>query len=589
MKIYRLSLVVACLASMATVFSSCDNEYDLSKDIDSNINVGKNFILPVGETVKIPLSRIIKAGNDLTVNSSGVYELKVNDSFNSSIQRVEPFEISGLQPQFSNFTYSGLPQNNLDQEVSLDDLNITTSATYTISETKTELPSEIEALYLAEFNNEDGVNSTIQISIESKDNGISEMTLNNVSVKFPEIITLKNGQHEVTIEKIVLNKENDYSQDITINIANIAIPSDNTIQKKYITEENGKRYFCLDESISFNTGSTIVVINPSKVQNTELNIQFGYSIENTKITRVNGILAPNVSINESLEITDLPDFIKDKSSTFTPEEMNFSLSINNPVDMPIETTVSITAWDNDKNVAIGDPIFIELKGDNAIKPSNNTHYFIANKECLNKVDTITYIVNEDLVKLLATIPDSYKITTDIIKANGTNAGNGFKLGEDNLTLEGKYNVEVPFSFKNLEINYTDFVDELKEDLEDVADLTNKIILNVDAESTIPTELVASVKLYDSFGKELKQIKVTGTSENTLTIKAHDPKNGNATVTPITLTIEELEGSTQLEDLEKLEYTIKAKNSKENIQLKSDQYLILKNGVAKIPNGITTEL
>lgn len=589
MKIYRLSLVVACLASMVAVFSSCDNEYDLSKDIDSNINVGKNFILPVGETVKIPLSRIIKEGNDLTVNSSGVYELKVNDSINSSIQRVEPFEISGLQPQFSNFSYSGLPQYNLDQEVALDDLNIETSATYTISETKTELPSEIEALYLAEFNNEEGVNSKIQISIESKDNGISEMTLNNVSVKFPEIITLKNGQHEVTIEKIVLNKENDYSQDITINIANIAIPSDNTIQKKYITEENGKRYFSLDESISFNTGSTKVVINPSKVQNTELNIQFGYSIENTKITRVNGILAPNVSINTSLGINDLPDFIKDKSSTFTPEEMNFSLSINNPVDMPIETTVSITAWDNDKNATIGDPIYIELKGDNAIKPSNKTYYLITNKECLNKVDTITYIVNEDLVKLLATIPDSYKITTDAIKANGTNAGNGFKLGEDNLTLQVNYDVQIPFSFKNLEINYTDFVDELKEDLEDVADLTNKIILNVDAESTIPTELVASVKLYDSFGKELKQIKVTGTSENTLTIKAHDPKNGNATVTPITLTIEELEGSTQLEDLEKLEYTIKAKNSKENIQLKSDQYLILKNGVAKIPNGITTEL
>lgn len=589
MKIYRLSLVVACLASMVAVFSSCDNEYDLSKDIDSNINVGKNFILPVGETVKIPLSRIIKEGNDLTVNSSGVYELKVNDSINSSIQRVEPFEISGLQPQFSNFSYSGLPQYNLDQEVALNDLNIETSATYTISETKTELPSEIEALYLAEFNNEEGVNSKIQISIESKDNGISEMTLNNVSVKFPEIITLKNGQHEVTIEKIVLNKENDYSQDITINIANIAIPSDNTIQKKYITEENGKRYFSLDESISFNTGSTKVVINPSKVQNTELNIQFGYSIENTKITRVNGILAPNVSINTSLGINDLPDFIKDKSSTFTPEEMNFSLSINNPVDMPIETTVSITAWDNDKNATIGDPIYIELKGDNAIKPSNKTYYLITNKECLNKVDTITYIVNEDLVKLLATIPDSYKITTDAIKANGTNAGNGFKLGEDDLTLQVNYDVQIPFSFKNLEINYTDFVDELKEDLEDVADLTNKIILNVDAESTIPTELVASVKLYDSFGKELKQIKVTGTSENTLTIKAHDPKNGNATVTPITLTIEELEGSTQLEDLEKLEYTIKAKNSKENIQLKSDQYLILKNGVAKIPNGITTEL
>ena len=48
-------------------------------------------------------------------------------------------------------------------------------------------------------------------------------------------------------------------------------------------------------------------------------------------------------------------------------------------------------------------------------------------------------------------------------------------------------------------------------------------------------------------------------------------------------------SDDLERLEKIVYTINAANKVENISLSNKQYLLIKNIVAKIPNGITTEL
>lgn len=580
--------IVACFACAVTVLSSCNNEYDLSKDINTNVNVGKNFILPVGQTVQIPLSRIIKESDDLTTNASGIYELGADGSFNSHITDVATFNINGMQPEFIDFTFDDLPQYNLNQDISLTlPVAITSNATYEVLDTKTELPVEVDALYLAEFNNGNGAVSHITISIPSNvngSNGIKEAVLSDITITFPEIITLQDGTHEIKRQNIVLNNENNYSIDIELNIINIQISPEE--QSKYISEENGKKFFSLHESIYFEAKSTTITVNPSKVTNKQLHFQFGYSIAATTITRVNGIVTPDITINESLELTSLPNFIKDKTSSFTPNDLTFAVSLTNPVEMALETTLSITPWDNTTNSAIGNSVNIELYGNNAVKPSTTTNYLISNKPCEVPAGTIN-IVNENLVNLLATIPDCYKIKTNKITADGTNA-NGFTLGQ-NYNIEGNYEVNVPFSFKNITINYTDSIDGLKEDLEDVADLTNKIIIYADAISTIPAELEASVELYDSYGNKLNDIKVTGSSANTVKINAHDPKNGEETITPITLTIEEAEGSTQLEQLEKLVYTIKAKNTFENIVLKSNQYLVLKNGIAKVPNGITTEL
>ena len=583
MKKFQHFFIVAC-GLFSLLSTSCDNEYDLTKDINTDINVGKNFTLPVGQTVQIPVSRIIKVGENITTNTENIYELHAEGGFSSHLTDIEPYEINGMFPNFTDFHYDNLPQSDLiNQDITI---NVHSTATYDLEDTKTELPDEVDAVYFAEFNSGKGAYSHLTICIPNLTNGsltgISEITLNNVIITFPDIFILEDGSHIIKRDKFVLNDNNKFTTQIPINILYLNIPVDQ--QSKYISEENGKKILSFHEKIQLTAESTIK-LNPSLVSGKEITFTFDYEIVETTVTKMNGVVSPDITVEESLAINDIPDFIKDKSSVFEPNELIFDLSLTNPIGLSLETTLDIIPWDNSNNNAIGKPVTIELRGTDAIKPSSTTNYIISNTPRSVPTGYIN-IVAEDLTSLFTTIPDSYKINAHNFKADGTDC-EGFILGRD-YNQDGSYKVTVPFSFNNLSINYTDYVDNLLDDLADVADLTDKIILNVDAVSTIPVELEATVELYDSYGNILNEIKVTGTSANTVKINAS--KNGEETVTPITLTLEEAKGSTQFEQLEKLVYTIKATNPiGDNTVLKSTQYIMLKNGVAKIPNGITTEL
>lgn len=604
MKKFQHFFSVACFLFTAVAVTSCDNEYDLSKDINGEISVGKNFTLPVGETVKIPLSRIIKEGEDLTADAqSGIYQLNANGDFNAEITKTEPFEIGGLAPEFIdqplNFGFEDFSiLQYLKDPITLT-LPLKTHASYDIELTETKLPSEVIALYKAEFNGDGeknsnkhkGAKSIIDIYIPNVDNGTSgvkEIHLEEVHIKFPEIFTLQDDNmerdlpHEIYRHDIVLNEENGFKAHIEVYILSADISEE--LQSKYIYTKNGETYFKLPETenIELNVESTKFTLVPAEIKSNIIHFDFEYEIEATNITSVNGKITPDVTVNEELSLNDLPDFIKDESSEFTPNDITFTLSMDNPLGLELTTEIAITPYYNGN---AGLPITINLDDNNAIKPKATTKYVISNIEKAVEADE-TLIICENLPNLLSPIPDYYKIATGKLTADGINS-TGLELGKE-YKLTGKYDVDIPFSFSYLTINYSDEVDGLREDLEDVADLTNKIELSFDVESTIPADLTATVELLDGQGRELKDITITGTKQNTVEIKAGT--DDNPVTTHITLTIEEKEGSTQLEDLEMIKYNIKATSPiGKDVVLKSSQYVIIKNGVAKIPNGITTEL
>ena len=99
------------------------------------------------------------------------------------------------------------------------------------------LPKEVKGLNKAEFNGDGkknanghpGAKSTIKIFIPNIDNGtngIKEIHLEEVHIKFPQIFTLqdehqeKDLPHEIYRHDIVLNKENNYTALIDIYILN---------------------------------------------------------------------------------------------------------------------------------------------------------------------------------------------------------------------------------------------------------------------------------------------------------------------------------------------------------------------------------
>lgn len=635
MKKFQLLFFIVSSILFTIFIVSCDSEYDLSKETDLDMTIGKNFSIPIGKTDTIYLSRIISEGDNLTADAiTGIYQLNANGEFSSEIAETEQFEIEGLEPHFVEnvieIPLNAIPgyqdwmwdqRKNIDIPQIKDTLNkthyvkiqVNTKAEYDIETTKTELPSGIENIYSITFNGDGKLNANghtgaesvikifipkefVETQVESFNgtSGIKEIHLEEVHIKFPDIFILKDEDkdedkeenlHEISRHDIWLREDPDESKNLTaeihVYIEGAEIPEE--LQDDYFITENDKRYFRIpeDANITLSVEKASLAVIPAELEGKNLLFDFKYEISATNVTNVNGKIKPDVNIDEELALNDLPDFIKDEESVFKPNDLTFKFSLDNPLGMELATSINITPYHNNGQIS-GTPVSINIKDETAIKPYKNNKYVISNKQREVKSDE-TLIVLESLPELISPIPDYYKITTGDVIADGKES-TGLELGQS-LNLSGTYDIEVPFSFEDLSISYTDEMDmaELQESLEGITELIQSISLEADFETTIPIGLEMQFKFYDSEDNEL-----TGIQAEDIIIEpaGHD---GKPTVSRIKLNLSVNKGNNELERLEKIVYTVKAANKVKNVSLSNKQYILLKNIVAKIPNGITVEL
>lgn len=98
--------VAVCLV---TATGCVDHRYDLKGDLDLSVGVGgKELTIPVGETEKITLEKLIGSDeDDLTVMPDGTYALLKRDDVQMDVAgiapvtfRTHPFELSEIRPDF---------------------------------------------------------------------------------------------------------------------------------------------------------------------------------------------------------------------------------------------------------------------------------------------------------------------------------------------------------------------------------------------------------------------------------------------------------------------------------------------------------
>lgn len=570
-------LLLATLLSISLI--SCDNNYDLSKELNTDITIGSGFIIPVGKTEKILLSRIIETSDNLTVNNEGIYEISALGDFNSSVKEIDPVDAMGFDPILEDIiidiktegTSNRTRANEYIFQESFENIS-----NYDVNE---KLPKEVESVSYAELssNNVSPVSTKMTILAHGIPEGVETIYLKNLTIEFPEIFILEGNKGQtVVFDELTINKSKP-SVEITLPIAGISI-SDN-LQSKYIKTIGGEKHLVIDSE--FKVKSDILVpVDLTKFNSGAITLRFSYVAPNITITKVGGTLVPDVKISEFLKLNDIPDFIKGEGSKFNPSDVSLNLELNNPINMSLATSLLITPWNEKTNIASGKPVTVAL---NDIKPNMLNKFIISNEP--KSVPGYVNILAPDLTTLLNTIPDSYRIESDKIIADSKTDNEYIQLGKS-YNITGDYNIDVPFKFTNLAINYTDSIDNLLSDLKDISDKTNKIIVSASGVSTIPTELVLSVKVLDGNDKELNGIDV-----NLSKFKLSPSINGQESVSDVEIILTEKEGSHDLELLNKILYTVKATSlsGQSDIVLRPDQYIIIKKIVAKIPEGIDVKL
>ena len=575
-KFITSSLFLGLLSS----FASCiDADYDFKKDIDLEVTVGGNLSLPIGQTDTIRLSRMIEEGDVLHV-IDGRYVISKSDNITEDIDAIDPVIIDDFSPKFEPYTRdfqattTELPQipglEMPDIEIAFE-ANINTAENFNVD---TELPTEVKHVRSVRItdNNGDDLHVELSIDISGMPDFLPRIYLSGAELALPELIDFDiepNGELVREGSSIFISK----TIELTNGTGHVSVPltiygfSNPTVENGHllITDEIAMKGLVYADKQS---------IGLEDLTNTTVSVQpnLNLSTPQIRIKGVSGTVVPNVDINTSVSLSDLPDFLKEEGTSLEIKDLALNLSVQNPIDAPISASFEISPLDENGQVVNGNVVSLALK----VAGGERTTFQIDRNSPL--------ITSGSLTSLLSTIPDQLDIKVTEVKIESETNDQTIELGKGDYNLNIDYDINVPLEFDNLRIFYTDSIDNLRSDLADVSDKIKHLELDVVVDNAIPLGLVLSVKPLDQNGDPITGLTLPAGVE----INAAPNSDNAIQSTHVTLNIEEVRENA-LQELDKLEFKVEGSNQdNHDVTLRPDQFIVVHLS-ARLPEGAQMDL
>lgn len=558
--------ILSCAMILSSLYLiSCDEEYDLTKDINTDITIGNQFRIPAGHSDTIYLSRIIDESETLTENN-GIYEVTSTGNTNTQIDPLDEVQIHNFTPVLENININIPSSGTVPDGTKVEAGKVSSTGNYDVYE---ELPKEVEYLYCADFKG--GKASTyLRLTLGNIPGGVQNVTLSNFTMTFPDFMRLENGSNLFGPGDIVLDAANPVAQ-YEINVQLLEIPRDQ--QGRYIvTESTGTKYLRITDALEITADASLTLGGSLAANSVEVQFEYFMTEETANLNQIAGVFNTTANITSEISIDDIPDFLRSENTSLEPQEIYLYLDLDNPVNITGDINLDMKS--------INETQANSASVDVTVQPAAMNKILISNFNA--SAGEYTTVVEPDLTNLFRFVPDKIEINSNDLTLTSRDNSQMMALGQ-RYDISADYRAVVPFKFNNLNIEYTDTIDNLLSDLEDVADKTDRLIVKATGVTNIPTDMVTAVKLYDIYGDELYGINV-----NVDKFKFKAAAGGQESINELELELTEMEGSDDLERLEKIVYTVTA-TSMSNVTLRPKQYLLVKNIFIEIPNGINLSL
>lgn len=566
---------VLLLTSLGVATSCIDNSYDLDKDIDMTINVGGQYLaFPIGSTEKITLDKIIevKDGDDLQVIDKAYHLIRKDDI----AQSTTTVALANIDP-------SAIPVPSISV-VNEHEFPIVTD--YTIENIGSTGSTKIEIRDIDQSVTEIGsltAKQNVNLSVNFKFAGdlkYRTATIKTLTIVFPEFLQFEKGIEGLTGNTYTLKNK------VIDKTSGLAIQLPITGFMFGATHGEGKKI--VDGSFSLN--EEVKVTTTIELKGIDLNTKASLSIDPTivlgamEINSITGTVKPNINVDPTdVKLSNLPDFLLDDEVKLDITNPIISFKANNPLDTNIELDGVMTGYKNDKitkTVKIGSgnggtPI--------VLKPSGTEQQTIALSRIAVDIEGATNIVIPNLNDIIETIPD--RITVALSPAIKTDAYYTINLGKD-YELNSSYEIDIPLSFgSGMQLVYSDSVDGFRSDLEDIE--FKKVAIAITADNTIPLKLEikdSNVTPKDVNGKIVDGVKVTVTG-----IIAESKDGVALSTSDLAIAIEETkEGA--MNKVDGIAFKVTAvPGQATNVQLRSDQWVQLREIKLRVPNGVKVDL
>lgn len=529
-------LLIPCLLAFLT--GCVDNEYN--KDIDMNVTIAENGIsIPIGETDKFMLSKLISTDDNLKINGDSVYYISETTSSSTEFAAMKSVVVdpsNGLTPAIEP-TAIDLP----DEIVGAVDAGIYYNASIPLTLTA-DAPVDPSNLIVSEdvkridtIMFDAPIQATLSFTTELfAKQGPAEyvLSLSDLEISFPEMLILSrsgnigdatlpdtddNGtplsvkDHKLTIAQKTAQGG---AFSLSLNIYGICggdIQPDGTNNFELIPE-NGENILNIlnnrftlngDASVdvTLNGGGTTLASTPQ--------VRTAFSIEEIIMTRINGIIDASAQESFSIEIGSMPDFLEGNDINLDLTNPFIRFSASNPMGIPVKASIAITPK-NDKGESLTatpvtiDTIYIEEasydRANQTLTPQEN-HIFIsqkapttdwvdAEKQTFWFNDTLYTWVQGDLPALLdAQIPSALEASLSAQTDNTT--AHIALLNDQSSLVHANCDITVPLEFgENLSINFSEIEGGIDDIFKDVTMKEASIIANYT--TTLPLNLEFSL-------------------------------------------------------------------------------------------------
>ncbi len=570
------------LAAGSSLTSCIDDTYDMSKDIDMTMGLGSQGLqLKVGNTEKIWLSDVLEVDKEemLETTSSGTFYLVKADkadfsfnvpSFNASVN------VAKLTPNLPMLTFDDLKNALAGAGVNINELTISKDWTTKKVPLKVEstdlftlsnLPKEIKNLKRIIPAKE---SSKVKVSLEIIANSTNQKfvidSYNNLQVTLPDFFKLKGRENN----KIDLGSGSNLNTK-NLTIAEFEVEALELEGEKGVDLSNGKNlevsgHYAVSGDFSIKASEKFVVKSGDETTirvTIQIGDQKGRDKVNVSFAEVQGVFNPDINPNISpINISkDIPEFLTDPEVRIMASNPTFRLDVNmNQVPVDLNLWGKLYGVKGGKNIAE-----VRIPGTNVISLTGKKEsviYFCQEDQPFDPNGVAEgasiYRIN-NLNDVVETIPDVIKVDFNDNKISLSDKLTSIGLGKQyKASLD--YSVYVPFKFNSgLKIVYDEVIEDMNDDLQDLAAEGAKISAVID--NKVPLELQLTAVLLDKKGNE-----IPGVTVSTLEV----PANAK---TPIDLTVK-FANPTDLQKLDQISLKVKAQTVANGVTLTSDQYIQL---------------
>lgn len=581
MKLTKLSAVIYAVLGIAavSVASSCVNEeYDLGKDIDMNVNLLKGISLPVGNLERISLMDVLDmdesegsiisadGNNDLFLSFSGdrisadieMPELSLGDGNNINTEPIvvvfNTGHYYGKNPSTiqGNILYSAVAGKKVDDKT---DIII-----------ESELPEQVIDVK--------SVTLDAELEISFSVNSGAVHLVKGLELTFPDDVYLTkndtktyykvNDEHKVTVtEDIKVSKNSPLV--FYLKIDKIDVPA-GSVSNGHITLDE-----VLHLSADFYLSPADFSVIPQKIE-----IDIDADLKNMSVRSAEVKLNVDEAIDGTqMNIGDVPDFLSGEGSYLDIYNPSIRFSVENNSPFSLDVTADICPFRAGTSV---EPI--RLRGDDRVRiPATSTvDYVISRREGAASGEENEIVIPE-IINLINPLPES--ISVDNIRV--TSADNGYINVYSGAKYSAKidYQVYAPLAFgSGLLISYAQDIEDLSLEFEGMeipsAMISMKLI------NTIPIGFSLKATALDQDGNIIEDITLSADKD------IAPGSLQSPSVNDIAIELKNKGGELMMSGLR----IVLSANSNEEyagIPLNTDQGLEIKDIIFTLPDGINMSL